>query len=422
MTRGILATARAASPNNYRTRTGLVLDEPNTSRMTATGVPSPVVNVNFTNDTSIKFGNQSQSVRINIGSASADRITVTIPLAAAVDITGYETFNIALYMPDQKTCEEYKNEVITPGTGLSTILYFSADNGATSFTVINSVVSQNLGEGWSLLTFNLTELSGAINKTNINWLRFTFRNDNNDGSGRVMYYGGLFAGYRQRPKLSITFDDGYDDHYTEGYGYMQPLGLKGCCLINAFHIDDANYCTSAQLQTMYANGWDMINHGGDDHLGMITGAAGWQTSVQNGKDFLASLGFTRGANIFGPAGGQYSNAGVQTLKDLGYDFVRGITKGYANFSAGVFVNRYNFPSRNLQNTDTFAAVAKPYIDNLIRNGVSGSLYIHELKAAGGSNAYAIAQFQLTIDYILLKQQQGELDVVTLSELYAGLDI
>jgi len=397
----------------FKTQTGLLLDSPDTARVsTATGVPSPVLNTHYSNDTTVAFADLPQSIRVDIEAADNDRITLTIPLAAAVDITGYETLNFAFYMPDQQTVTEYKK---TTNTGLETILYISDDTGATSETIANNVFAQHIGEGWCLLTFDLSDFSGgALDKTSIDWFRFTFSNENDDGEGRTIYYGGLFAGYRQRAKLVISFDDGYDDHFAEAYGYMNPLGLKGACLINSDSIDTATYMTSANLRTLDAAGWDLLNHG-SNHDGMVTGAATYEADVITGKNFLAGI-TSQASNIFGVAGGQYTNEGTQILKQQGYQYIRGINSGYCNFSQGL-VSRYNFPSKILQNTDTFTGTAKPYLDDLISKGVCGSLYIHKLEASGGSNSFAIAEFQATIDYIYQLKQRGQVDVVTFSELF-----
>ncbi len=70
----------------------------------------------------------------------------------------------------------------------------------------------------------------------------------------------LYVGNVGRPKVSIGFDDTWASQYTEAYRYMSKYGLRGTIAVPSALVGATNYCTLAQLQSMYNAGWLMVNH------------------------------------------------------------------------------------------------------------------------------------------------------------------
>jgi len=78
--------------------------------------------------------------------------------------------------------------------------------------------------------------------------------------------GRLMSAPTARPKISITFDDGYASQYYEAFRYMSKYGITGTIGVTQALVNTANYCTTAQLQAMYAAGWAMVSHA-TNHVG-----------------------------------------------------------------------------------------------------------------------------------------------------------
>lgn len=62
-----------------------------------------------------------------------------------------------------------------------------------------------------------------------------------------------------RPIL-ITFDDGHLDNYTTAFPIMRRLGLRGALYIVANRLGAEGFLSSAQIEEMLAEGWDVGSH------------------------------------------------------------------------------------------------------------------------------------------------------------------
>lgn len=65
---------------------------------------------------------------------------------------------------------------------------------------------------------------------------------------------------RTQPTTCLIFDDGYVTQYNEGAEYLGRFGLQGTMAVTATLVGTTNFCTTAQLAQLYAEGWDLINH------------------------------------------------------------------------------------------------------------------------------------------------------------------
>lgn len=90
--------------------------------------------------------------------------------------------------------------------------------------------------------------------------------------------------------VALTFDDGYEDNYTNVFPVLKQYGFKATVFVVASAIDkDPNYLTTAQLKDMQNNGLD-IESGTYENvkLGDLT-AAQQLKSLQNSKQLLESI-------------------------------------------------------------------------------------------------------------------------------------
>jgi peptidoglycan/xylan/chitin deacetylase (PgdA/CDA1 family) len=64
-----------------------------------------------------------------------------------------------------------------------------------------------------------------------------------------------------RPRLSLTFDDGWLSSFTSGAALLNKYGYEGTFYLNPSTIDTTNFVSSAQVQNLRDNGHQIASHG-----------------------------------------------------------------------------------------------------------------------------------------------------------------
>ena len=112
----------------------------------------------------------------------------------------------------------------------------------------------------ALYNTNPPALGGTFKQIQIVRMRQATLQTGNWASGDYVHIGGLsFGNSPQRPKAVITFDDGIDSIYTNR-AWLSDRGIKGTCYVYPSAIGTPGYMTWAQLDELYALGWDICNH------------------------------------------------------------------------------------------------------------------------------------------------------------------
>ena len=116
-----------------------------------------------------------------------------------------------------------------------------------------------------------------------------------------------------KKSVALTFDDGYEDNYSNVYPLLKNYGFKATVFVVAKSIDSgANYLTSAQLKEMQQNGMD-IESGTDENvrLGNLT-SDNQLASLKESKTILETL-LNKKVNYVSYPFGSYN---AQTLVDV----------------------------------------------------------------------------------------------------------
>lgn len=221
----------------------------------------------------------------------------------------------------------------------------------------------------------------------------------------------------QKPKIIITFDDIILTDYTEAFSYMNPLGLVGTSFAPSIYIGADGRLSVAQMQEMYNAGWDFGNHSYNHvDLTKLTLAEATEELTSNSEDLVAR-GFTRGAYYLAWPFGAINNTTIQAAQDAGILAARTSNDYIQDNGAGM---RLTINRITCSNTKTLSDYTTA-IDNLCKRGMAGFLNFHELiTPATESTQVTPTMFQDIMDYIKAKQDEGILEVVTISEWYNGL--
>lgn len=100
-----------------------------------------------------------------------------------------------------------------------------------------------------------------------------------------------------RGAITITFDDGFLEAYTNAYPVFQELGLKGNVSVNPAQVGFPAYMTKAHLDEVHAAGWSIVSHGmTHDSLTTTTpGELDWE--LRASREWVDAQGYD-GGNVF----------------------------------------------------------------------------------------------------------------------------
>lgn len=94
----------------------------------------------------------------------------------------------------------------------------------------------------------------------------------NNTATNSVYLDSMWINPAFRPTLMLHFDDGYPSEFSEGASYMKTKGLRGTVGVVSSFIGKTGWMNTSQLQQLYNDGWDLVNHS-DTHIDASTKAA-----------------------------------------------------------------------------------------------------------------------------------------------------
>lgn len=298
------------------------------------------------------------------------------------------------------------------------VVYLSSTSGFTKY--FSYGFASVLHEGWNKLTI---PKSGWTNTGGEAWentiIRMRVRVYADGTNEQVVYLDDMKMGVYSRPKVVISFDDGWESVYTIAYPYMKARGIKGTLFIIESRIDTAGYMTTAMLQELYDNGWDICNHT-VNHINMSTYTEAEAYAELIGcRDWIRANGWDRrnsASHVAYPNGG-YNTEVLSAMRSLGMITGRTvINRGQSH----EIDNRYLLTRQSHGYTAT-QATYRGWVTRAIREGQSVEFNYHKIEVSGADVDTEVdtAKFTDLIDFAYA--HIGQLDFVTRTELYAGLD-
>lgn len=346
------------------------------------------------------------SLKVTSGSGTNGNATKTVN----VDLSNNNIHGFWVYLPD-----------VSKVSDISVLL--SNDTTFTNyFNIAFTNTNTKLYNGWNFFTAKKSDwtTNGAAVWTS-NMVRLRVRVTALASVVAEAYFDSYYVNPYSRPKCLIHFDDVPSTAYTIGYPYMKSRHLKGTLFPAGSFIDTSTYMTTAQLQEVYADGWDIGNHTyNHTNLTTLSTQQEMEDEIALAQEWMIGKGFIRGANHFAyPNGGRDETAiaatqarGMLTARttSFGSRIYQAHTKGIDHPNA--------LHTGGVLDTTTLAT-AKSAVDAAIQIGGTAIFVFHSLVATATINTHwVIADFQALIDYIVRKQ--NEIDVVTTSEWHRGL--
>lgn len=355
--------------------------------------------------TYVQVGSHSLKLTATVSSNCFATKTISLDLSAA------EVISIDVYIPD-----------LTNVTSITVYLSSTTDLSKFFSRSVTGLVT-----GWNRIRIYraLWDNTGTDDWANT-MIRLRVRVDANAGGSADAYFDNMTYGSYHRPKVIWTCDDGRVTQYDEFYTYAKKYpGFHGSLNVIGSYIDRglSGYLTLADVQEMYAAGWDINNHT-YSHTNMTTldTQAEMQAIIKQQKDWAVTNGFTRnGMHLCGayPNGG-YNDTVIAAMQAEGMLAFRTVQSQSGINAATPNLNPLRIVTRNLGNTTTLAS-AKSDVDNAIAAGATLFIESHNfVDTPTTTTEWAITDMQALVDYIQQRKSAGILDVMTTSEWYIGL--
>jgi peptidoglycan/xylan/chitin deacetylase (PgdA/CDA1 family) len=162
----------------------------------------------------------------------------------------------------------------------------------------------------------------------------------------------FFAENKPVPRKSVvlTFDDGYQDSYTDAFPILKEFGFKATLfMIKSFA--DSGSLKQNQLIEMDKNGFDVESHSDNtDYLTQYSYET-QLTKLEKSKAYLENA-LNKKVEFFAYPNGQYNDDSIKALQNSGYKMAVIASHGTANKSNGIYT-LYRTPVNNTDNLQTF---------------------------------------------------------------------
>jgi hypothetical protein len=189
----------------------------------------------------------------------------------------------------------------------------------------------------------------------------------------------------------------------------------------------------SQLNALYSAGWDLSSHTvTHPYLTKLKNTSKLNTELRNSKNWLNSSGFTRASMFLAYPYGDYNNAVISAVKANGYLAARTVDNDltHPQFTLASPL-LYELPTLIVRGVPGYGDPATPVsdIENQINNTIASNglliITFHIIDddsecCVEGVNApeeYKVSDFKTISDFLKSKEDDGQLDVVTMSEYF-----
>lgn len=287
-------------------------------------------------------------------------------------------------------------------------IYLSNDLTYTNF-LFYAINGYACVEGWNEFVIDTSKFSvtgtGSFNNDIVS---MQVRVEAQPATATEVIFDSLIRDTKQKPQVILSFDDGWDSQYNEGFRRMHKKGFIGSIAVVPTLVNTPSYMTLNQLHEVYDYGWELTNHT-YNHVNLRNvDAATVRSEIQLCENWLNTNGFTKSSNIVVyPQGGYNDNVILEMQsRRAGRSIIEALEPGIPN-------DKYKIKVHNVLNTVTPTTVYG-WIDEAINTGGTLLLLWHILSTpADTSTKYTPDNFQLIIDYIYSKRDQ--IEVVTLQK-------
>jgi peptidoglycan/xylan/chitin deacetylase (PgdA/CDA1 family) len=373
-----------------------------------------------TNTTQYREGNGS----LQITPSSAGGIAYALKaLAAPLDMSSGR-FRMWIYVGDPSTVSALKLQMsATKPSPLS---------GGMPNSYLWQVYPSGLKKGWNLFTLTQSNFTGSGTPS---WSQMQYMRIQVVAAASKqpsVSFDDLRCGVVSQPVVLLSFKNGTAGQFANAYPVLSAAGFAGTAFIDSGDVGKTGQMTLAQLQTIYAAGWDVGNH--SDSSAQLTSynLAGAEAALSDCTNYLESHGMPRAARQVAYVDGQYNDTVLQAMHDVGEQsgtYIAGLTSTQfqplpmdspyliPSWDAGLLISGTKWQSPPGTVNPGGVGAVETQINNAVTAGAPIELIFHDISALGTtSSQYTVSANDLSTicSYI----QSLGLPVVTITQLYA----
>jgi peptidoglycan/xylan/chitin deacetylase (PgdA/CDA1 family) len=215
-----------------------------------------------------------------------------------------------------------------------------------------------------------------------------------------------------RPLLSLTFDDGYDNEYTQAFPLLNKYGLSSTQFIITDVLNTQGYMTNAQVLSMYKAGNEIASHTVTHNDLTKETQAQLLSEMAPSQSILQSIIGAPVTDLAYPYGTY--NSSVVSAAQAVYAAARGVEDG---FNSKDNYNLYNIKAQNVYNTTTASQISDWIYQAKLTNTWLVLVY-HSVNPDTSAGIYNVTPSQL--DQQLSAIQSSGIKVETMKQAIADI--
>ena len=291
-------------------------------------------------------------------------------------------------------------------------LFFAKEESFTNYFKVTYQTTEAFGytlNNWNILN-NPTNIikTGTLTWSDINYFRIKL---NPTEQGESYSLDWLQQGRVRTPSIVISFDGGYESHYTRAFQLMKERRMRGTLYIQSDAIGTVHNMTIPQLQEMNTAGWDIANHT-VTHPDMSTLTAEQSIAeLQGCEDFLTAIGCTRAVKHVAYPQARYNSTVLDAMGTWGAKTGRRSVANQGDYEYG-----WPYELRSCVHSNTMTAAQYiAQIDAFIARNHIPNCYFHLLSDSAplGPSDWLVSDFVAVLDAI---EARG-LQTLTIDEYY-----
>lgn len=228
---------------------------------------------------------------------------------------------------------------------------------------------------------------------------------------------------RPQARLLFTFDDGLRGQIDYALPVLQNAGFKATAYVNKRTITGSNslYMRLADLQVLYAAGWDIgnhtVSHDSTTETDPLTLARLTGEYLDNQTWIIENIG-ERGARHLCYPSGSFRTEYLPVFRGIGA--LSGRTTVQYNLTTPVAdpAEYFQLPIKSVSSTSAGSiSRTQTAIDSAVNEGKTIILMLHNVQPEVGSLTTTLADFELIVQQVKAYVDQNLLEVMTISEWY-----
>lgn len=317
---------------------------------------------------------------------------------STLDLSKYTGGEISVYIEDVENIDYFS-------------LYFATDSDLTGPFGYVIFEQEQLTNGWNTLPFAKSQIvpkNGFDPNSTVTVMQMLIQPVKETAS---IYFDALYMIHAKKGNVIFMMDDGWESQYTVGYPLLSKYDIPGNVAVIPSLVGNENYMSKRQLQRLYNEGWDFLNHT-ETHMDLSTLMLSDQRrEIMNGMNWLNEHNFTRTSDCVAYPYGAYDDDTFTVLEEINSPFGRSIIQNIETNSPGEEFRR------RVINLVPYVSIemAKKELDVAVATGETVIFLTHKYGDSEDSMYCSEEKFEAILKYASELRDTGQIQITTVSE-------